>query len=65
MRSRLTPALRISVLVDLHTVMTKLLENVMYDSPDSDTKKFKINKKVVRDTLKEIVEDEDLSRYIL
>ncbi|OGC90980.1 MAG: HslU--HslV peptidase ATPase subunit [candidate division Zixibacteria bacterium RBG_16_53_22] len=49
----------------LHTVLTKLLENVMYDSPDQDSKKIKINRKVVKDTLKDIVEDEDLSRYIL
>ena len=49
----------------LHTVMTKLLENVMYNAPEVDSKKIKINRKVVRDTLKGIVEDEDLSRYIL
>lgn len=49
----------------LHTVMTKLLENVMYSAPDLETKKIKITRKVVRDTLKDIVEDEDLSRYIL
>ena len=45
----------------LHTVMTKLLENVMYNSPDADSKKMKINRKVVKDTLRGIVEDEDLS----
>ncbi|HBZ00025.1 MAG TPA: HslU--HslV peptidase ATPase subunit, partial [candidate division Zixibacteria bacterium] len=49
----------------LHTVMTKLLETVMYNSPDGENKKVKITRKVVRDTLKDIVEDEDLSRYIL
>jgi ATP-dependent HslUV protease ATP-binding subunit HslU len=49
----------------LHTVMTKLLEDVMYDSPDAESKKIKINRKVVKDTLRGIVEDEDLSRYIL
>jgi ATP-dependent HslUV protease ATP-binding subunit HslU len=49
----------------LHTVMTKLLENIMYDSPELETKRFKITRKVVRDTLREIVNDEDLSRYIL
>jgi ATP-dependent HslUV protease ATP-binding subunit HslU len=49
----------------LHTVMTKLLESVMYSSPDIENKKVKINRKAVRDTLKDIVEDEDLSRYIL
>jgi ATP-dependent protease HslVU (ClpYQ) ATPase subunit len=45
--------------------MTKLLENVMFNSPNGDKKRVKINKKVVRDTLKDIVSDEDLSRYIL
>jgi len=49
----------------LHTVMTKLLEDIMYTSPDLDQKKIKITRKVVRDTLKDIVDDEDLSRYIL
>jgi ATP-dependent HslUV protease ATP-binding subunit HslU len=49
----------------LHTVMTKLLEQVMYSAPEADGKKVKITRKVVRDTLKEIVGDEDLSRYIL
>jgi len=49
----------------LHTVMTKLLENIMYNSPDGEAKKIKINRKVVKDTLKDIVDDEDLSRYIL
>lgn len=49
----------------LHTIMTKLLEGVMYASPDGDQKKVKVTRKVVRDTLKDIVEDEDLSRYIL
>jgi len=49
----------------LHTIMTKLLEGVMYASPDGEQKKVKITRKVVRDTLKDIVEDEDLSRYIL
>jgi ATP-dependent HslUV protease ATP-binding subunit HslU len=49
----------------LHTIMTKLLESVMYGSPGVDSGKVKINRKVVKDTLREIVEDEDLSRYIL
>jgi ATP-dependent protease HslVU (ClpYQ) ATPase subunit len=37
----------------------------MFNSPNGDSKKVKINKKVVRETLKDIVSDEDLSRYIL
>jgi len=49
----------------LHTIMTKLLEDIMYSSPSLDAKKVKITRKVVKDTLKDIVEDEDLSRYIL
>jgi ATP-dependent HslUV protease ATP-binding subunit HslU len=49
----------------LHTVMTTLLENVMFKVPDTKTKKVKITKQMVEKTLKDIVEDEDLSRYIL
>ncbi len=49
----------------LHTVMTTLLEDFMYNAPDSKAKKIKIDKKMVYNTLKDIVENEDLSRYIL
>jgi len=49
----------------LQTVMTKLLENIMFEAPDIPVKKIKITRKVVRDTLSEIVKDKDLSRYIL
>ena len=49
----------------LHTVMTTLLEEVMFKVPDLKTKKVKVTKQMVEKTLKDIVEDEDLSRYIL
>ncbi len=49
----------------LHTVMTALLENFLFDVPDVKMNKINITKEIVRDTLSEIVEDEDLSRYIL
>jgi len=49
----------------LHTVMTTLLEDVMFKVPDSKTRKVKVTKQMVEKTLKDIVEDEDLSRYIL
>jgi ATP-dependent HslUV protease ATP-binding subunit HslU len=49
----------------LHTVMTTLLENIMFEVPDSKTKSVKITRQMVQKTLKGIVEDEDLSRYIL
>ena len=49
----------------LHTVMEKLLEDLSFDAPDLPGRSVKIDGKTVHDTLKDIVEDEDLSRYIL
>ncbi len=49
----------------LHTVMTTLLEEIMFRVPDMKVKKVKVTKEMVQKTLKDIVEDEDLSRYIL
>ncbi len=49
----------------LHTVMTTLLEGIMFKVPDVKIKKIKVTKEMVQNTLKDIVEDEDLSRYIL
>lgn len=49
----------------LHTVMSSLLEDVLYDLPDRGTKAIVIDGGTVRDRLKAIVEDEDLRRYIL
>ena len=49
----------------LHTVMTTLLEEALFDLPDRGTETISVNQSVVRDRLKAIVEDEDLRRYIL
>jgi ATP-dependent HslUV protease ATP-binding subunit HslU len=49
----------------LHTVMTTLLEDIMYELPDRGTEPVTIDAKVVRDRLKAIAEDEDLRKYIL
>ena len=49
----------------LQTVMTKLLENVLYEAPDYPKKKIRITKKYVQEVLSGIVKDKDLSRYIL
>jgi ATP-dependent HslUV protease ATP-binding subunit HslU len=49
----------------LHTVMTTLLEDVMYELPDRGTAPVVFAAKDVRDRLKLISEDEDLRRYIL
>jgi ATP-dependent HslUV protease ATP-binding subunit HslU len=49
----------------LHTVLTTLLEDVMFDLPDLADKRILIDPERVRDRLKVIVEDEDLRKYIL
>jgi ATP-dependent HslUV protease ATP-binding subunit HslU len=49
----------------LHTVLTTLLEDIMFDLPDLAEKKITIDPDRVRDRLKDIVEDEDLRKYIL
>ena len=49
----------------LHTVMSLLLEDVLYRLPDKDLKAVKITPKEVRQRLQHIVEDQDLSKYIL
>lgn len=49
----------------LHTIMTTLLENHLFEQPKRGSKKIKITGKVVKESLKGIVEDPDLSRYIL
>ena len=49
----------------LHTVMTILLEEIMFSVPDIQKNRIRITQKYVQDALKDIVEDEDISRYIL
>jgi ATP-dependent HslUV protease ATP-binding subunit HslU len=49
----------------LHTVLTTLLEEIMFDLPDSGVGEIVIDEDRVRDRLKGIVEDEDLRRFIL
>ena len=49
----------------LHTVMERLLEDILFDAPDMKEKRKVINKKYVDDKLGDIKDDEDLSRYIL
>jgi ATP-dependent HslUV protease ATP-binding subunit HslU len=49
----------------LHTVMTTLLEDVLYELPDRASKKIVVDEGTVRDRLRSIVEDEDLRKYIL
>lgn len=49
----------------LHTVLTTLLDEILFDLPDPEIVKFVVNEKTVRDKLEKIIEDEDLARYIL
>ncbi len=49
----------------LHTVLEKLLDDVSFTAPDMDTRKVVIDREYVTEKLKDIVEDENLSRYIL
>ena len=49
----------------LHTVMTTLLEEVLYDLPDKGVGEITVDSALVTERLKAIVEDEDLRRYIL
>jgi ATP-dependent HslUV protease ATP-binding subunit HslU len=49
----------------LHTLMERLLEDILFDAPDMEEKRLTIDKAYVEDKLKDIKDDEDLSRYIL
>ena len=49
----------------LHTVMEKLLDEISFDAPDMESKKVVIDRNYVVEKLKDIFEDENLSRYIL
>lgn len=49
----------------LHTVMTTLLEDILFELPNPKTRNVRINAGYVRRKLKAIVANKDLSRYIL
>jgi ATP-dependent HslUV protease ATP-binding subunit HslU len=49
----------------LHTVMEKLLDQISFASPDMADETITINEDYVREKLEGILEDENLSRYIL
>ena len=49
----------------LYTIMETLLEDISFDAPDMEEKNIVIDENYVSDKLNDIIEDEDLSRYIL
>ena len=49
----------------LHTVMSTLLEDVLFDLPDRGRAPISVDGDTVRERLKAILDDEDLRKYIL
>jgi len=49
----------------LYTIMEKLFDEISFDAPDLSGKTIVIGASYVREKLKNFIEDEDLSRYIL
>ena len=49
----------------LHTVLEKVLEEISFNANEHSGEEFRVTSKLVHDTLDEVVENDDLSRYIL
>lgn len=49
----------------LHTILEKVLEDISFVCPETPGKRYTIDGNLVRERLSEIVQDQDLSRYIL
>ena len=49
----------------LHTIMEKVLDELLFEAPELDQKKWVINADYVTKMLDQIATDDDLSRYIL
>lgn len=49
----------------LHTLMEKLLEEILFEAPEIGRKKIKMDRKAVQGRLGDLAKDVDLSRYIL
>ena len=49
----------------LHTIMEKVMEDISFQAPDTKKKTITIDRQYVQKQLKDIVKDEDLSRFIL
>ena len=49
----------------LHTVMERLLEDISFNAPEMTEQKIAIDKRYIQEKLSDIIQDENLSRYIL
>ncbi len=49
----------------LHTVLERLLEDISFEAPESDTKQISVDGHYVREKLKPLMAKDDLSKFIL
>ncbi len=49
----------------LHTILERLLEEISFNASDREGEKFIVTEEYVKNELDDLVEDEDLSRFIL
>ena len=49
----------------LHTILEKVMEDLLFDAPERSGTRFEITKEYVVSKLAGIVEDDEISRYIL
>lgn len=49
----------------LHTILSTILEDILYNTPDEIQEKVVIDKEYVNQQISKIIKDEDLSKYIL
>ena len=49
----------------LHTILERIMEDFSFEAPDLKGQTIVIDEKIVKDKLKDITQDEDLTRYIL
>lgn len=49
----------------MHTILEKIVEDISFTAPEHQGEEFIIDEKYVDERLKDLVSDEDLSRYIL
>jgi ATP-dependent HslUV protease ATP-binding subunit HslU len=49
----------------LYTIMERLLEDLSFDAPDRSDRKVTVNAAYVNERLRQVAEDEDLSKFIL
>jgi len=49
----------------LHTILEKLMDDISFDAPELKGERIEINRDYIHKKLSDIIEDENLSRYIL